>query len=344
MTVERLNIIALSDLNWDPHLRNLNVQQYTDFSLSDLELPRYERISRYYQLILKEQADLVLFLGDLTGDGFCGHGFQYAFTILLKLLEQKEIPSLYISGNHDPDANYNVVQDLTKSFKFTQEISQQTVQLFGLNFMGINYNCSKSKTQLKKQLKESSGQPDILLAHSQIKRRIRHFDFGAQYIFTGHYDRKLFSHRQTVFTALDNDSEEISYALLQKRKNHSDEISIKIKQNKEVTFSFTENVEALLSGQRNNILDINGQAAFDLLKLENASDQSLSRDGEHYLYLKYLRGINYASSLDTMYRMGQGLPPLLQDLSLNQLNGLPITASYKISEAMIEDYLGDVIH
>lgn len=144
-------------------------------------------------------------------------------------------------------------------------------------------------------------------------------------------------------TVFDNDSEEVSYAVLDKRSDGNDVIEIKIRQNPEVTFSYREHVSQLINGNRNSVLYVNDQPSFDLLKLENASDESLSREGEYYLYLKYLRGINYTSSLDTMYKMKNNEPPSISDLTLNQLHGLPITANYKISESMIEDYLGNVI-
>ncbi len=343
MISETTNIIILSDLNWQAHLRGLTKEEVMSFTEQDLMVDRYERIRRYYEIILEEKADLVLFAGDLTGDGFCGRGFQYAFILLLSLLEQRCIPSVFISGNHDPDEHYDVVKEWISGYQYTQEISGKIVTVLGHKILGVNYVCSKSKRSLQSLITESSEKVDFVLAHSQIKRRIRHFDFNCSYIFTGHYDRKLLAHRNTVFMALDNDSEEVSYGVLNKQERAADEITIKIQQSSEVTFSYCENVHKLLAGQRNSVLLVNGRPTFDLMKLENASDESLSRDGEHYLYLKYLRGVNYGCSLDTMHKLANNLPLEFSDLSLNQIHHLPITASYKISESMIEDYLGDVL-
>lgn len=337
------NIIVFSDLNWESHLRSLTENEVREFQESDLKKLRYERIKRYFEIALKEKANLVLFAGDVSGDGFCGHGFHYAFITLLKLFEQRSIPCLFISGNHDPDQYYDIVKNWAASSKYCQEISGRSVSILGLNIYGINYDSSKLKRALSKALKAQDTPYDILLAHSQTKRRIRHFDFNTRYIFSGHYDRKLCTHREKIFIALDNDSEEVSYALLKIQEGASDQVSIKVRHTPKMTFGFTESTDELLSGKRSTVLKQNGQATFDLLKMENASDQSLSRDGDHFLYLKYLRGINYASSLDTMYKIKQDIPLDVSDLSLNQIHGLPITASYRISESMIEDYLGDVI-
>lgn len=343
MIGEQKNIVILSDLNWDAHLRSITPKEIIEFSLNQLSLDRYERIRRYFEIVIKEKADLVLIAGDVTGDGFCGRGFQNALILLLSLLEQQNIPTLFISGNHDPDENYDVVKKWIRNFSHVQEISSKLTTVSGLKILGVNYNTSKSKSSLRQMLKEHSGKIDMVLAHSTIKRRINHFDFDTDYIITGHYDRKLLAHRNTVFIALDNDSEEVSYAVIKKYEKNTDQVSLKIKQNKNTLFSFSESYAQLISGNRNSILEVNGRPTFDLLKLENANDQSISRDGAHYLYLKYLRGINYASSLDTMYRMKNDVALTPSDLSLNQLHGLPITASYKISESMIEDYLGNVI-
>jgi len=338
-----MNIVILSDLNWEAHLRTVTPNEILEFRSDQLAMHRYERVRRYFEIVIKEKADLVLLAGDVTGDGLCGRGFQYALILLLQLLEQENIPTLFISGNHDPDENYIVVKDWIKKFNNIQEISGQLCDVYGLNILGVNYDTSNSKSSLRKMLAQQNKKIDIVLAHSVIKRRINHFDFDCDYIITGHYDRKLLAHRNKVFIALDNDSEEVSYAVINKNEKYTDQLSIKIKKDGDTLFSLTDTFEQLISGNRNSILEVNGYPTFDLLKLENANEQSISRDGAHYLYLKYLRGINYTSCLDTMYRMKNNLSPTPSDLSLNQLHGLPITSNYEISESMIEDYLGDVI-
>jgi len=171
-----MNLLILSDLNWHAHLRSMSKSEIENFDATRLTLDRYQRIRRYLQIIEEEKAEVVLFAGDVTGDGFCGHGFQYAFLLLLTLLEQRKIQSYFISGNHDPSANYQVVVDQVKNFQFTQEISDQLVQFNGINILGINYNQSKSKRTLKAFIKKHQEGADIVVAHSQLKRRIRLFD------------------------------------------------------------------------------------------------------------------------------------------------------------------------
>jgi len=309
MSEEKLRIVVLSDLNWSSWLKTITASELEDFNLGKLNIDRYERIKRYYDIIIKEEADLVLFAGDVTGDGFCGRGFHLAFVLLLKLLDEKNIESVFISGNHDVSPYYDYLLEHVKDFKYTQDTSGKLTTVRGLKILGVSYDTSKSKRALKSLIRSNTEPVDIVLAHSTIKRRIRHFDFKTQYIFTGHYDRKLFMHRQIAYVSLDNDSDEVSYAVLQKTKLSGDNIQIKIRRDATTTFSFKERVSDLLANNRNSILCVNDKPSFDLIKLENASD----------------------------------LPLGIYDLTLNQIHGLPITASYKISESMIEDYLGNVI-
>lgn len=338
-----MRIITLSDLCWDIHLRHMTMDEVSIMDKERVAIYRYAKIKKYYDLIINEKADLVLFAGDITGDGSCGHGYHLAFLSLLTLLEKQAIPSCFIAGNHDPDIYYTQLLEASKSLKYTQEISQKLVEVVGIKILGVNYNTSKRKRDLKLMLNEHQAHSvDIVLAHSQTKRRIYHFDFDCQYIITGHYDRKLLSHRGKILVALDNDSEEISYSVINKTEQE-ESVAIKIWQTANITFEYREHTNSLQKGLRSNVLLVNNKPAFDLLKLENASDESLSRDGDHYLYLKYLRGINYACSLDTMYKEKNGIALDEFDLTINQIHRLPITASYQISESMIEDYLGNVI-
>jgi len=90
-------VLFLSDLNWHPHLRSISNAEVLQFTESDLQKDRYQRITRYISIVDKEHPDLVLLAGDITGDGSCGHGFQNALKIFFLLLESRKIPSYFIS-------------------------------------------------------------------------------------------------------------------------------------------------------------------------------------------------------------------------------------------------------
>lgn len=336
-----MNLLILSDLNWHAHLRSMSTAEIQDFDNSRLALDRYQRIARYLQIIEEEKADVVLFAGDVTGDGFCGHGFQYAFLLLLTLLEQRKIQSYFISGNHDEPTYYQTVVDYVKDYQYTQEISDQLVQFNGVRILGINYDQSKSKRTLKTFIKKHKEGADIVVAHSQLKRRIRLFDIPCSYLVTGHYDRKLCTHRDTIYVALDNDSEAVSYAVLELKGEQSN-VHLKIKESEQVLYRFTENVHQLLVGNRSSALVLNEQRTLNLDRIENAPISQLRNDQQDYLYFKYLRGTNYVKSLETLYKVKQGIPLERNDLSLAQVLNLPIIDTYNISSSMIEDYLGKI--
>ncbi len=336
-----MKVLILSDLNWHTHLQSMTAEEVISFEESRLSLDRYQRIKRYLEIILVEKVDIVLFAGDVTGDGFCGHGFHYAFSLLLTLLERRRIPSFFISGNHDEPEYYDKVIELTKDYQYVREISNQSIEIAGLKILGINYDCSKSKRSLKTFIKkQEEGQYDLLVAHSPLKRRIRLFDLPCQYIITGHYDRKLCMHRDTVFIALDNDSEAVSYAIIEKNVGRRDLVHFKVKENAQTIYRFTEETYQLLEGNRTNTLVLNEQRTLNLDQIEAAPINQLVTDKGDYLYFKYLRGANYVKSLNTLYKTKQKIPLSTQDLDLAQVEDLPIIDTYKISESMIVDYLG----
>lgn len=336
-------ITILSDLNWESHLRSITEREIINFEKSHLNITRYDSLRRYYSIIKEEQSDLVLFAGDLTGDGSCGHGFHLAFILLLKLLESDSIPSAYISGNHDKDEYYDRVNKYAEQLQYTQEISNRCIDILGIKILGINYHQSKSKTQLKKIISQAKEKYDILLSHSQLKRRIRLFEIDTDYIFTGHYDRKLLYHRRSTYVSLDNDAYEISYAIIEKTENQSDKISIKIKESEEVTLSLVEEIEKLKSGNRTDKIAINGIPTIEISPLEKANLNALTDGTRDYSYLKYIRGHAYQKYLVSMEKMKEKKELTDFELGLNDILKMQIINNYKISERMIEDYLGNVL-
>jgi 3',5'-cyclic AMP phosphodiesterase CpdA len=333
-----LKIVFLSDLNWSSHLRSITLEEVNDFNLEKLSVARYQRINRYWNIITEEKADLVLFAGDLTGDGSCGHGFQNAFKILLKLLEDHKITSRFIAGNHDELELYEEVISFAKDFKYTADLSNKTEEVLGLKIAGIDFYATESMSRLNTVVKQLNGSYDILLAHSELKRRIRLLELDAKYICTGHYDRKLFMHREKVFISLDNDWEEVSYATLLLESDPV--ISFKVKQSKIALFNLEQRWSQLLSNEPNHVLTVNGNPAIDLKTLETYPDNSLVDDsGESLLFLKYLRGTNYSNAMNTMMKTKDKIELEETDLPFSDLFGFPIAAKYRMSRKLIFDYV-----
>jgi len=331
-------ILILSDLNWHPHLRSISDTEVSDFLESDLTNERYQRISRYISIVDKENPEIVLLSGDITGDGSCGHGFQNALKIFFLLLETRKIQSYFISGNHDPDKNYSDLLKFTHQLSFPQEISNQMINYKGLNILGINFDCSASLTRMKQMLSDLEGLPvDICLAHSEIKRRIRLFETNASLIVTGHYDRKLMPFMNSIFISLDNDWEEVSYATAVFQNGYLLQASLHIRQDQNTTLTLEQKKEAKA---RSSIMTANGQPALDLEKIESYPDSALKDDGgENWVYLKHLRGINLRQVYTTLWKTKNEIGLDIHDLALSDVYKLPVTANYKISRSLMNDYL-----
>jgi len=122
-----MKVLFLSDLNWQNHLRSISDDEVYNFKISHLKKTRFQSIAKYFSIVEYEAPDLVLFAGDITGDGSCGHGFHNAFKLLLLLLEHHSIPSKFISGNHDPNLYYKQLLAFIPSLKFCEEISNKKV-------------------------------------------------------------------------------------------------------------------------------------------------------------------------------------------------------------------------
>ena len=332
-----MKIVILSDLNWEAHLRSVSLSEVDAATLESIMIPRYYSIQRYLEIILEEKADLVIIAGDVTGDGSCGHGFHNAFKILLSALEQHKIESVFISGNHDEPVYYGEVLSYAQGLKYTQDISNRKVITKGITLLGIPYETTYSKSKIKNMLTTFEEGADIVVAHSQLKRRIRLFDLDARLIVTGHYDRKLFEYDDRIFVSLDNDAVDISYATVETDANRY-KTGINIKSSEGVVFRYEEdsNIE-----ERSHVLSVDGSPAIDLRAMEMHADVNLiDNNGDSVAYMKYLRGIHYQKLLARLHqvREDQALKPTLSVTS--QVVGMQITENYKVSESLVIDFLG----
>lgn len=336
-----MKVVVLSDLNWERHLKNISDEQVMAFTLSDLKLGKYNRIQRYYNIIIHEKADLVLFAGDITGDGSCGHGYHNAMKILLLLLEYKRIPNRYISGNHDEIGFYDNLKKFSGSLEYSDEISNKICTIEKVSILGLSFDTTKSKSKLKKILKENKSGADIIIAHSEIRRRIRLLDIPSKVIVTGHYDRKLFGVRDRIFIALDNDSEEASYCTIRYLSRNDIRVNYCIRIHDGRTLRLSDTCSNLQSYNSNPILTIDHKPTLDITDLEHHPDEALiNKSGEMWLYMKYLRGQSYRAVMESMFRIKHNLPSTPFHIPKSKLKGIQLTPGYKLSASAIRDYLG----
>lgn len=335
-----MKIVFLSDLNWEQHLRSVSRSEVESVTLETVKKSRYYSIQRYLEIVIEEEAELVIIAGDVTGDGSCGHGFHNAFLIFLSMLDQLKVPSCFISGNHDEPVYYEQVISGIKDMEYTNEISNRVVEILGLKILGVPYETTYSKSKIKNLLKKYPDRYDIIVAHSQLKRRIRLFELDATLIVTGHYDRKHFSYLDSRFISLDNDETEISYATLRSYLGGY-ETSICIKKDDNVCYKFTEALASQYGLDRNNTLTVDGEPVIDLRMIEMYADAHLvDENGGRMGYMKYLRGRQYLKLLKRLavVKADKMLKPTLN--VTKQVVNMQITTNYRVSESLVIDYLG----
>lgn len=325
-------IVVLSDLYWDHHLMTVTEEEVRNFTIADIEKERYYCLRKYATLIKHEAPTLVLFAGDLTGDGSCGHGYHNVFKILLLILESQEIPSLCIGGNHDKEEYYGAVVEMISHLEFAQEISNRCVQVNGLNILGIPFETSKDKRKLKKVLRENPQSIDIVLAHSELKRRTWLFDLDTSIIVTGHFDQKMAGIDGRVFISLNNNwRDDFTYATLAFEEIDSVTAEfIFIIDPYESRFSETK--EHLTTNKINTIYTINDQE----MKIEKSL---VPITDNRRLDLNDFRGMSLKHGIEYLLECKRkGSKPDAN--TVNKLNQLYVYEDFKFSKTMIWDYLG----
>lgn len=157
--------------------------------------------------ILKTKIDttapsLVLFAGDVINDGMNTEEHKTEFTDLLEYLEELEIASCTIPGNHDEYSNYEAVEDRINDLAYAQEISGEVAEFNGLSVLGIPYSYTHRLGEARQLGDEFSGQYDLVMAHAESRRRIWLFNLDARFIITGHFAEWLFQARDRVFVSM----------------------------------------------------------------------------------------------------------------------------------------------
>ncbi len=350
-----MRILTISDLCWSRPLGNIKNTVVARFGEKDLKRKKYYGVDRYFSLIIDENPDVVFFAGDITGDGSCGHGYQNAMKILLKLLDRRGIQTFMISGNHDEDDYYEELVGFAEDLENSQDISNKLVECRGIKILGISFDKSRLKTELKEILQHNQQKIDIVVAHAELKRRTWLFDLNTDFIITGHFDRKLTAIDNKIFISLDNDSGVISYCMLIHDLVGNSKIEYKIKSHEKL-IRFSETSQGLLTYNRNDYFMMNGikesivaeeekltiwdiigkklnrEAYIEIVKEQNRTDMSL----------KYLRGFDYKAGVEII-RAIKNKKRLLSEEEFKHLTSLKVNRLYKISKMMIMDYTGKKI-
>ena len=358
-----MKLLILSDLNWNTEAREISTSDF-DLIKETKSLPsdlRFFKLKEYLKIILDEKADLILFAGDITGDGSCGHGYQEAFKLLLHILEWQKKPSLFIQGNHDVSPYYEEVQELTNQLEHCQEISNQYISIQGLKILGISFESTKNRKILQKLIDEKEQKIDLVIAHSESKRRSALFDFQSEYIITGHYDNKIFATPSSVFLSFANDDFEfINYGTIKipdQASKKETEVCYSFRNVRDkVHLEFREEVSALKSNQRSSNFILNQESLVDVQQYEeidlravrsaalrNELDLIPHWELIDYPILRYFRGQEFRKLILAMQEFKNDERTELDAEDIVRFLETDITAYHKVSKSILIDYLGEKI-
>lgn len=338
-----MKILVLTDLYWNSSAKKISKEDIKDVTIGGPPAysERYRSLQAYWHIIIKEKPRLVLLGGDLTGDGSCGHGFQNAFFYLLCLLELSKTSTFFIRGDNDLAGNYAQVIDNISIFSYIKEISNTVVEFENLKILGIPFQSTANKKSLHKLLLEKIPEVDIVLCHSELKRRTTLFELDARIIITGHFDNKLCSIQDKLFLSFSNDSNIINYGTLTYSKKKTVVDYYFHNQQKKSQLHIKEQVDKLLDKESSGVIHLDGLpmniSEFENLRLPN-SDYEKTKNALA-LAVKYLRGKNYSMAIEQLLTASSKS----DYIKLNDTRKSHITAKHKLSKSMILDYLGNKV-
>ncbi|MBI5915924.1 MAG: metallophosphoesterase [Bacteroidetes bacterium] len=202
-----MRVLVLSDLFWNKNSIKIKLPKLGRNGLKEvLNKPIYERVNHYFEIVAKSKPDLVIFCGDVTGDGSCGHGYYSPFIFLVKLISEENIQVRYIAGDHDEHEYLEKVSNYFQKSEFVKKLEGKSEQIGNLSFLGLSFDQSKSKQKLTEISNSELSKLDIVYCHCPHSNRLRLLEIEADFILTGHFDLKVINPNGKTFISLCNDS------------------------------------------------------------------------------------------------------------------------------------------
>ena len=128
-----MNILALSDLQWDKESKSLKLDDVLKMTREDvLAHPLLHKVKYYYDIVCESSPEILFLCGDITGDGSCGHGYTVSIICFLILVEKRKIHCRYISGNHDEPIYFDTVVKFFSNSSYIKKCSDGVEILFDL--------------------------------------------------------------------------------------------------------------------------------------------------------------------------------------------------------------------
>jgi predicted phosphodiesterase len=313
-----MKILALSDLHWNRESKTIKLSETLKMTPLDvLSTPEFSQVRKYFNIIHAFTPDLVIFCGDITGDGPCGHGYTSPLIGLFKLIESKGIKARYISGNHDEPQYYEEVIKYSKKSILVKELTHKIEIIGDLRILGLSFDQTESKTAFNKVF--TSEKVDIVVCHCSHTKRLNLFDFNTDFIISGHYDLKVINPNNKTFISLDNDEPQgKNFAVIETDKDKK-LISFfidKSNRNELIHFIFRKKEES-----------------FDLIETNY-----IPKDSSRYNNIYYIDNVQFKNAIEILLKK-KHLRQKINSKELTDLLKIKINFKRQISKSFIDSYL-----
>lgn len=150
--------------------------------------------------ILSIKPGLVLIAGDLCDK--CEAKQWKRLNAFVKFLDKEKVKIFFVRGNWDECEEYDKLIEITKTLSYAEEISTRVVKFNGIRILGIPFSLTNDLKSVRKIGSLFPTDVDIVLAHSESRRRVWLFNLKTKFIITGHFDNQLCQIDNKVFISL----------------------------------------------------------------------------------------------------------------------------------------------
>ena len=254
------------------------------------------------------------------------------------------IHGLYIQGDHDEQRYIDYLEAATADFSYIHHISGKAINIHGLTILGLSYFHTNIKPDLKSLLDSTKGKFDILLCHTELKRRAWLFELNCQYIVTGHFDHKATFINEKTFLSFGNDFSFMSYAIRNTDdKNEHLQYGLKaFNTDFHITFSLQKTINEVqyrIDGFTKSGKDVD-------INQSNGRSQLRQLQRKHQFNLQFIKGEDFKNAIESILSLKKQLIAgnfKWESHMMNSFNKLKVSGKVKISRTFVRDYLEELV-
>ncbi len=285
-----MKILAFSDIHFPSVLFKKNKESEKKYFLKE-----NNELKNLTTFIKSSKIELVLLAGDVMGD-LGKDVFFGAFSWLVEYLEENEVTTYYIQGNHDIDESYLKLSKSTDNNNYVKDISGKLINYNGLKILGLSFFDTENKTKLKKIISQKN-KIDILLCHCQNGRRPFLFEFDTKYIITGHFDRQFYYIENKVFISFQGSE---SYSIIEFKKK-SNNINLYENKTNDKFFDSNPNIWKAVLKNENIVWKSDSNIPISVFKNKKTTSGSDLQTiwKQHFEVVKYFNSFGYSKAFES---------------------------------------------